>query len=260
MQVRRARVCKCFPPCHSPPATWEPAPMLVVMTNPIGCQRQQPSPVFQWVEPPSLITSAAVWCAKPPPHPLHCTARPPTSQTAPQGGGACGPDTLSSWWVLQSWKYYYYSTTTAGGEGYCHIILKVHQQKVHKYICNGTTATVPRWQNNCFSTTSIWHLSVLFTVTADGACLKRLMSFPVTAAHRRRWWGGWPVSDIIRQLSDRLQGSALCWVSGASRNLPLLCQHLQFLAYQGRATCLHLQQSHLHTDRGLAAEGQNREV
>lgn len=73
------------------------------------------------------------------------------------------------------------------------------------------------------------------------------------AAHRCRRRGRRPVSDVVGQLFDRLQGPALRRVSGAARNLPLLRQHLQLLADQ-------LQQLLQHADGGVAAEGQHREV
>lgn len=85
------------------------------------------------------------------------------------------------------------------------------------------------------------------------------MAFPVIVAYRCGWWGWRSVSDIIRQLSNRLPRAALCRVSRASRNLPLLRQHLQLLADQGGAEhCC--QQLRLHADRRVAAEGQHREV
>lgn len=59
-QVRRVLACGSSPPCRSPPATWEPAPMLVATTNPIGCPQRRPSPACLWAEPPSRSTSAAV--------------------------------------------------------------------------------------------------------------------------------------------------------------------------------------------------------
>lgn len=100
LQVRRVPACRSSPPCPSPPVTWEPAHMPVVTINLIGCQQLLPSPVFLWEEQPSQITSAAVWCVKPPPHPSRCTAKCPTSQNAPQAGEAFGLDTPFSWWVL----------------------------------------------------------------------------------------------------------------------------------------------------------------
>lgn len=82
----------------------------------------------------------------------------------------------------------------------------------------------------------------------------------VCAAHRCRRRGWRPVSDIVGQLSDRLQGSAVCGVPGTSGNLPLLCQHLQLLADQGGPAHRCLQQLRLDTDGGVAAEGQHRQV
>lgn len=103
LQARQVHACHSFPPCPSPPATWERAPTQVATTNLIGCPRQQPSRVFQWAVPPLRITSAAVSCVRPPPHQSHCTARPRNSPTAHPAGGACGPAIPSSWWV-QPWQ------------------------------------------------------------------------------------------------------------------------------------------------------------
>lgn len=86
------------------------------------------------------------------------------------------------------------------------------------------------------------------------------MSFPVSAAHRCRRRGRRPVSDLIGELSDRLPSAALCGVSGATRNLPLLRQHLQLLADQGGVTGRLRKQLGLHADGSLAAEGQHRQV
>lgn len=84
--------------------------------------------------------------------------------------------------------------------------------------------------------------------------------FTASTAHRRWRRGRRPVSDIIRQLSERLQGSAVRRVPGAPRDLPLLCQHLQFLADQdGPARCRR-QRLRLHADRGVAAERQHWQV
>lgn len=80
-------------------------------------------------------------------------------------------------------------------------------------------------------------------------------------AHRCRRRGRRPVSDVIRQLFDGLQGPTLRGVSGAAWNLPLLRQHLQLLAEKrrGERRLLVLQLGQ-HDDGQLRAEGEHREV
>uniref|UniRef100_A0A3B3H7L9 Uncharacterized protein n=1 Tax=Oryzias latipes TaxID=8090 RepID=A0A3B3H7L9_ORYLA len=74
---------------------------------------------------------------------------------------------------------------------------------------------------------------------------------------RRRWRA---VSHVFRKLFDRIQISALSGVPGASRDLPLLRQHLQFLAdTPGGGSLLHPQELQ-HADRPHAAQEQHLQV
>lgn len=126
LQVMRVRVCVPSPRCRSPRATCTVAPTQVGMTNPTGCRRRRGSPPPLWRARESRTSSAAVWCARPPPHPSLCTASPPKFPTAPLPGPACGLDTRSSWWVRHDRKHHSDSLI---------LFLCRHDEPITNYIC-----------------------------------------------------------------------------------------------------------------------------